>query len=120
MVGNFKSKLYLLVDGLRLEPDGVEEEVVSLDGGHALRVRLVALADLAVLLFLKEIQKYCHLNLKYLIKIQFMVMLNLASSSGCCAMLSRYLQRVSAQTCARSSLDMVLQGGHSMAIIHVS
>ena len=46
----FKSVLYLIVDGLRLEADGVEEEVVSLDGGHALRVRLVALADLAVLL----------------------------------------------------------------------
>ena len=53
--GIFKSGLYLIVDGLRLEADGVEEEVVPLDGGHALRVRLVALADLAVLLLLGQI-----------------------------------------------------------------
>ena len=49
--GKFKSESYLIVDGLRVEADRVEEEVVALDGGHALRVRLVALADLAVLLF---------------------------------------------------------------------
>ena len=41
----------LVVDGLGLEPDGVQEEVVALDGGHTLRVRLVALPDLAELLF---------------------------------------------------------------------
>ena len=54
--GKFKSESYLIVDGLRVEADRVEEEVVALDGGHALRVRLVALADLAVLLFWGQIQ----------------------------------------------------------------